>query len=93
MFRRKIDSLSSDQNWSSKSLLNDPNSIRLEDFINTEVGYYAMKKFLISEFSPEGIMFLTESYFLKRKMEDKGQIVDISIFSGSKPYVQKIRNP
>ena len=41
----------------------------ITDFLNTEPGYYAMKKFLISEFSPEGILFLTDWYFLKQKFQ------------------------
>ena len=39
--------------------------VTLEDFLNTEVGCCAMKHFLISEFSPESILFFTEWYFLK----------------------------
>ena len=88
-FFRKIRSIEEKEKENSNKEQNSVSEFALEiplnDFINTEVGYFAMKRFLVSEFSPEGILFLTESYFLKEKMKQKCSIItEVSRLSDTK---------
>ena len=66
--------------------------ISLTGFLNTEVGYYAMKRVLISEFSPESLLFLKDWYFFKQRIRRILTITDDeqSPYSDSSLYVSSL---